>query len=158
MKRSHALEIARSVLGDALSDDQLTAILWKMTYVFKTDEQLREALKAMKQEQSERLKAHEMHEALNTSIDNSDYERLQRENAELSQRLADIVAFTEWAKDTDISGEDFLTELRHPEQVTAKMVWDMATRQPLSPAAIAWGEKRLRELGLLDSEDTEGGA
>lgn len=42
--------------------------------------------------------------------------------------IAEIVAFTEWAKDTDLSGDDWLTELRHPEQVTAKCVWDMAQK------------------------------
>lgn len=42
--------------------------------------------------------------------------------------IAEIVTFTEWAKDTDLSGDDWLTEFRHPEQVTAKCVWDMAQK------------------------------
>jgi hypothetical protein len=41
----------------------------------------------------DRLAAHELHEAngstLNTTIDNSDYERLERENAELKRKIAE---------------------------------------------------------------------
>lgn len=54
--------------------------------------------------------------------------QMQARIERLEAALAEIVAFTEWAKDTDLSGDDWLTELRHPEQVTAKCVWDMAQK------------------------------
>jgi hypothetical protein len=61
-----------------------------------------------------------------TTIDNSELERLERENTALKAALDAIIAYTEWAKDVDVN--DPMNDLRYPQNIVGKEIRDIAVK------------------------------
>lgn len=83
------------------------------------------------EEQARYLQQHDLAEALVTRREREVVDIQRQRIMELEAVIAEIVTFTKWAKDTDLE-DDWLTELRRPQKITARMVWAIARKAGVS--------------------------